>query len=55
MSAYDSTVRTLLFTSGISRKVFAMDNVLITSMDIPPKSHELWLSDAEGWVTHLDL
>jgi len=32
-----------------------MENVLITSMDVPPASHELWLSDAEGWVTHLDL
>lgn len=54
-SAYDSTVRTLSFTSGISREVFAMDKVLITSMDLPPASHELWLSDAEGWATHLDL
>jgi hypothetical protein len=32
-----------------------MENALITSMDIPPASHEMWLSDAEGWVTHLDL
>jgi len=32
-----------------------MDKVLITSMDLPPASHEMWLSDAEGWVTHLDL
>jgi hypothetical protein len=54
-SAYDSTVRTLSFTSGISREVYAMEKVLITSIDAPPASHELWLSDAEGWVTHLDL
>lgn len=32
-----------------------MDDVLVTSMDIPPASHEMWLSDAEGWVTHRDL
>ncbi len=32
-----------------------MDKVLITSMDLPPASHEMWLSDAEGWITHLDL
>ena len=32
-----------------------MENVLITSVDAPPASHELWLSDAKGWVTHLDL
>lgn len=32
-----------------------MEKVLITSMDIPPASHEMWLSDAEGWLTHLDL
>jgi hypothetical protein len=54
-SAYDSTVRSLSFTSGISREVFAMEKVLITSMDLPPASHEMWLSDAEGWLTHLDL
>ncbi|KAF8478549.1 WD40 repeat-like protein [Russula ochroleuca] len=54
-SAYDCTVRSLSFTSGISREVFAVEKVLITSMDIPPASHELWLSDAEGWLTHLDL
>jgi hypothetical protein len=54
-SAYDSTVRSLSFTSGISREVFAMKNVLITSVDAPPASHELWLSDTKGWVTHLDL
>jgi len=54
-SSYDCTVRSLSFTSGISREVFAMGDALITSMDIPPASHEMWLSDAEGWVTHLDL
>ncbi|KAI9507377.1 WD40 repeat-like protein [Russula earlei] len=54
-SAYDSTVRSLSFTSGISREVFAMEQVLITSLDVPPASHEMWLSDAEGWLTHLDL
>jgi WD repeat-containing protein 76 len=32
-----------------------MEKVLITSMDMPPASHEMWLSDAEGWLTHLDL
>jgi WD repeat-containing protein 76 len=32
-----------------------MEDALITSMDIPPASHEMWLSDAEGWATHLDL
>ncbi len=32
-----------------------MEKVLITSLDLPPASHEMWLSDAEGWLTHLDL
>ena len=54
-SAYDCTVRSLSFTSGISREVYAMEDAVITSMDIPPASHEMWLSDAEGWATHLDL
>ncbi|THH08660.1 hypothetical protein EW146_g8923 [Bondarzewia mesenterica] len=54
-SAYDCTIRSLSFTSGISREVFSTEDVLITSIDLPPAGHEMWISDAGGGVTHLDL
>ncbi|KAI0065378.1 WD40 repeat-like protein [Artomyces pyxidatus] len=54
-SAYDCTIRSLSFTSGVSREVFSTDDVLVTSFDIPPASHEMWVSDTSGGLTHLDL
>ncbi|KAJ3719734.1 WD40-repeat-containing domain protein [Lentinula raphanica] len=54
-SAYDCTIRALSFTSGLSREVFSNDETLICSMDFAPSGHELWISDAAGGVTHLDL
>ncbi|KAI0035101.1 WD40 repeat-like protein [Vararia minispora EC-137] len=54
-SAYDCTVRIISFESGLSREVFSMDDTLINSIDIPPASHEMWISDAAGGLTHLDL
>lgn len=54
-SAYDCTIRNTNFTSGISREVFAMDDRLISSIDLPPSGNELWISDGDGGLTHLDL
>ncbi|KAI0831479.1 WD40 repeat-like protein [Trametes gibbosa] len=54
-SAYDCTIRNLSLTSGIATEVFATDDILITSIDLPPHGHEMWISDAMGGVTHLDL
>ncbi|KAH9842704.1 WD40 repeat-like protein [Rhodofomes roseus] len=54
-SAYDCTVRKLSFTSGISTEVFSMDDTLITCIDLPAAGNELWISDAAGGLTHLDL
>ncbi|KIY43382.1 WD40 repeat-like protein, partial [Fistulina hepatica ATCC 64428] len=55
-SAYDCTIRSLTFTSGVSREIFAVDErVLISSLDLTPDGREMWLSDANGGVTHLDL
>jgi len=54
-SAYDCTVRKLSFTSGISTEVFSMDDTLITCVDLPVTGNEMWISDAEGGLTHLDL
>ncbi|KAJ3989377.1 WD40-repeat-containing domain protein [Lentinula detonsa] len=54
-SAYDCTIRALSFTSGVSREIFTNDETLISGMDVVPSGHEMWISDAAGGVTHLDL
>jgi WD40 repeat protein len=55
-SSYDCTIRSLSFTSGVSREIYASDDgALITSIDLPPTGHEMWLSDSQGGATHLDL
>ncbi|KAI0673056.1 WD40-repeat-containing domain protein [Trametes maxima] len=54
-SAYDCTVRHLSLTSGVSTEVYATDDILLTSVDLPPHGHEMWISDADGGVTHMDL
>ena len=32
-----------------------MDETLICSVDLDPSGHEMWVSDGEGGVSHLDL
>ncbi|VDB83034.1 unnamed protein product [Peniophora sp. CBMAI 1063] len=54
-SAYDCTVRALSFETGISSELFHLEDTLINCLDVVPGSHEMWLSDASGGVTHLDL
>ena len=54
-SAYDCTVRSLDFTSGVSREVYSTDDSVISSIDLPPTGNEMWMSDALGGLTHLDL
>ncbi|KAH8106752.1 WD40 repeat-like protein [Cristinia sonorae] len=56
-SAYDRTIRTLSFTSGISREIFSTsdERILIHSIDLPPTGNEMWISDSGGSLTHLDL
>ncbi|TDL24768.1 WD40 repeat-like protein [Rickenella mellea] len=54
-SAYDCTIRCLSLTSGISREIYATDDILISSLDLPPTGQEMWVSDADGGLTHLDL
>ncbi|KAH9901093.1 WD40 repeat-like protein [Cubamyces lactineus] len=54
-SAYDCSIRNLSLTSGMSTEVYATDGVLLTSIDLPPHGHEMWISDALGGVTHMDL
>ncbi|KAI0780766.1 WD40 repeat-like protein [Trametes elegans] len=54
-SAYDCTIRNLSLTSGIATEVYASDDILLTSVDLPPYGNEMWISDAMGGVTHMDL
>ncbi|KAJ3558674.1 hypothetical protein NM688_g783 [Phlebia brevispora] len=54
-SAYDCTIRSLDFTSGVSREEYFMEDTLICSIDLPPSGNEMWISDAGGGLTHLDL
>ncbi|KAF8910971.1 WD40-repeat-containing domain protein [Gymnopilus junonius] len=55
-SSYDCTIRSTSFVSGISKEVYAtQDGILITSLDLPPDGHEMWISDGAGGITHLDL
>ncbi|KAG1782567.1 WD40-repeat-containing domain protein [Suillus placidus] len=53
-TSYDGTIRRLSFVSGISQEIFSSEH-LITSMDLSVGGHEMWISDASGGLTHLDL
>ncbi|KAF8964048.1 WD40-repeat-containing domain protein, partial [Flammula alnicola] len=55
-SSYDCTIRSLSFVSGTSKEIYSSeDGVLICSIDLPPTGQEMWVSDAAGGATHLDL
>ncbi|TFK54762.1 WD40 repeat-like protein [Heliocybe sulcata] len=54
-SAYDCTIRRLDLPTGVSQEVHAAEGALISSIDLPPTGHEMWVSDALGGVSHLDL
>ncbi|KAG9313337.1 WD40-repeat-containing domain protein [Chiua virens] len=53
-TSYDCTIRQFSFVSGVSRQIYSSD-ALITSLDLIPSGHEMWISDAAGGVTHMDL
>lgn len=55
-SSYDGTIRSLSFTTGISHEIYSTgDETIITSIDLAPGGNEMWISDGQGGVTHLDL
>ena len=54
-SAYDCTIRSTSFESGRSLEVFSTDGMLISSFDLPPAGQEMWISDAQGGISHVDL
>ncbi|KAL4077073.1 WD40-repeat-containing domain protein [Scleroderma yunnanense] len=54
-TSYDCTIRRLSLVSSISSQIFSSDDTLITSIDLPPSGHEVWISDALGAITHYDL
>lgn len=54
-TSYDCTVRQFSFVSGISHQIYSSSDVLITSLEMVPSGHEMWISDVSGGVTRLDL
>ncbi|KAG6371875.1 WD40-repeat-containing domain protein [Boletus reticuloceps] len=54
-TSYDCTVRQLTFVSGVSRQIYSSSDVLISSLELTPSGHEMWISDVSGGATHLDL
>ncbi|KAF8552580.1 WD40 repeat-like protein [Imleria badia] len=54
-TSYDCTIRQFSFVSGISHQIYTSSDVLITSLELIPSGHEMWISDASGGATHLDL
>ena len=43
------------FETGDSDEIYALDDVLPCSIDFAGLSHEIWLSDAAGVVSHIDI
>lgn len=54
-SSYDCTMRQTSFASGLSREIVNLEDALISSFDLPPKGNEVWISDTDGWISHIDL
>ncbi|KAF8314376.1 WD40-repeat-containing domain protein [Cantharellus anzutake] len=56
-TSYDSTLRVTSFTSGQSTELFSLasTSTLLTSFDIAPRGNEIWISDADGGLSFLDL
>ncbi|KAH9934672.1 WD40-repeat-containing domain protein [Fomitopsis serialis] len=52
---FDPTDSHSVYTSSYDCTVFSMDDALITCIDLPVTGSEMWISDAEGGLTHLDL
>ncbi|KAG8925490.1 hypothetical protein FRC02_009630 [Tulasnella sp. 418] len=54
-SAYDCTMRHFSFTSGLSREIYHLEDTLLSSFDIVPGGNEIWVSDAAGGLSRIDL
>ncbi|KAG8976938.1 hypothetical protein FRB90_009005, partial [Tulasnella sp. 427] len=55
-SSYDCTMRITSFETGASREIFHAPDTLISSFDMPTDSgNEIWISDVEGHLSHIDL
>ena len=39
----------------MSREIFSLEDTLISCVDLPPSGKEMWISDVEGGVSHIDL
>ncbi|KIY72178.1 WD40 repeat-like protein [Cylindrobasidium torrendii FP15055 ss-10] len=54
-TSYDCTVRNLDFTTGVSNELYSSEDILLTSMDLTPEGHGVWIADNAGGITHLDI
>ncbi|EJU05588.1 WD40 repeat-like protein [Dacryopinax primogenitus] len=54
-TAYDCTLRHTSFESSVSREIFSLEKTLLSTVDITPSGQELWISDVQGGLTHLDI
>ncbi|KZT58936.1 WD40 repeat-like protein, partial [Calocera cornea HHB12733] len=54
-TAYDCTLRHTSFESGMSREIFSLENTLLSTVDVAPNGQEMWISDVQGGLTHLDV
>jgi len=55
-SAYDCTVRSTSFEKNVSTEVFSLaaSSILISSFDLTPSGDDIWISDTQGGLTHID-
>ena len=56
-SAYDCTLRSTSFVTGKSTELFSLasSSTLLTSFDLSSNGNEIWISDALGGISHVDL
>ncbi|KAH8833638.1 WD40-repeat-containing domain protein [Flagelloscypha sp. PMI_526] len=52
-TAYDCTVRRTSLTDQASTELYSLEDTLLSSLD-PLPNGELWVSDNDGGITHLD-
>jgi hypothetical protein len=55
-SAYDCTIRSTSFEKNVSTELFSLaaSGILINSFDLAPSGDDMWVSDAQGGLTHVD-
>ncbi|KAG8678979.1 hypothetical protein FRC09_019370 [Ceratobasidium sp. 395] len=54
-SSYDGTMRSTSFVTGISTELMATEEHLLSSFDLSQDGRELWISDSDGGIRHMDI